>query len=174
MLLNITDSNIFYILELCLVISTLTLLCSSSCLTIMNAVSSGYAFIYWWLCPEDSSHHQCSLDPSTSLCIVSLLVGRTIIIAISDRRFDTEDLRGLLCHCLIRGLIMLREVNIRQVLSKSSRRQVCGTLRHSRAKCIVLLCAIVDHTVWSWCLVQVDCALVFWRWLLCFFLLMVH
>lgn len=174
MLLNITDSNIFYILELCLVISTLTLLCSSSCLTIMNAVSSGYALIDWWLCSEDASHHQSSLDPSTSLCIVSLLVGRTIIIAISDRRFDTEDLRGLLCHCLIRGLIMLREVNIRQVLSKSSRRQVCGTLRHSWAKCIVLLCAIVDHTVWSWCFVQVDCALVFWRWLLCFFLLMVH
>lgn len=45
MLLNITDSYVFYVLELCLVISYLALLCISSCLTIMNAVSSGYALI---------------------------------------------------------------------------------------------------------------------------------
>lgn len=113
MLLNITDSNIFYILKLYLVISTLALLSSSSCLAIMNAVSSGNALIDWWLWPKNTCHHQSSLDSTTTLCIVSLLVGRTIIVAISDRRFDAEDLWRLLCHCLIRGLIMLREVNIR-------------------------------------------------------------
>ena len=174
MLLNITDSNIFYILELCLVISYLTLLCISSCLTIMNAVSPGYALIDWWLWPKDASHHQSSLDSSTALCIVSLLIGRTIIIAISDRRFDAEDLWGLLCHSLIRGLIVLREVNIRQVFSKRSRCQVSRALRHRRAKCIVLLRGIVDHTVRGWCFMQVDSTLVFWRRLLDFFFLMVH
>jgi hypothetical protein len=174
MLLNITDSNIFYILELCLVISYLTLLCISSCLTIMNAVSPGYTLIDWWLWPKDASHHQSSLDSSTALWIISLLVGRTIIIAICDRRFDAEDLWGLLCHRLIRGLIVLREVNIRQVLSKSSRSQVGRALRHRRAECIVLMGAIVDHTVWGWSLMQVDCTLVFWRRLLCFLFLMVY
>lgn len=174
MLLNITDSNVFYVLELCLVISYLALLCISSCLTIMNAVSSGYALIDWWLWTKDPSHHQSSLDPSITLSVVSLLVGRAIIIAISDRRFDAEDLWGLLSHCLIRGLIVLREVNIRQVLSKSSRSQVGRALRHCRAEGIMLMRAIVDHTIWGWSLMEVDCTLVFWRRLLCFLFLMVY
>ena len=46
MLLNITDSDVFNILKLCLVISSLALLNISSCLTIVNAVSSSLALIY--------------------------------------------------------------------------------------------------------------------------------
>lgn len=173
MLLNITDGNVFNILKWSRGIRPLVLQCiCHSSLAIMNAVSSGLTFIDRILSSKNTSHHQCTLYTRVALGIICLLVGRAVIIAASNWRFDTKNLWRLLCHCLIRDWIMLREVDVRQVLTECSSCHVSSARGNSCSKRAVLLRAIVNHTVWGWGLVKVDCALVLWRGMLGFLFLM--
>ncbi len=141
----------------------------------MNAVSSGLTFIDWRLTSKDTSHHQGPLYTCTALSIICFLVGRAVIVATCYWRFYTEDLWRLLCHGLIRGWIMLREMYVRQVLTESSSRHISRTWGNARSKRAVLLRAIINHNVWSGCFVKVYCTLKLCGGVFSFlFLIMVH